>query len=240
MMDRATPYQVGKIRELLLAAFTADGLRRFCHDRPTFRPIVDTFGPSDGLDDIADKIIIYCESQLLFPDLLFEVMQENPRQYAHFEGVLGTPQVLSPGSSNVTIRETGRQEPIAETGDQIKIGHIGSMKQSVIGSGTVNVHQGLGGDELTELFASIYECIKARPPDPDVDKEELSENVQRIEREAAKGEEANDNKIERWLRTLAAMAPDIFEVTVAALTHPLAGVATAIRKIALKASEEAQ
>jgi hypothetical protein len=35
------------------------------------------------------------------------------------------------------------------------------------------------------------------------------------------------------------MAPDILDVTVACLTNPVAGVATAIRKIAEKAQAEA-
>ena len=59
-------------------------------------------------------------------------------------------------------------------------------------------------------------------------------------REAAKDEEANPNKVERWLHNLAAMAPDIVEVVVGCLTHPAAGVGTVIRKIAEKARAEAQ
>ena len=43
------------------------------------------------------------------------------------------------------------------------------------------------------------------------------------------------NKVERWLKFLADMAPDILEVTAATLANPIAGVATAIRKIAEKA-----
>jgi hypothetical protein len=103
-----------------------------------------------------------------------------------------------------------------------------------------NKVHGATGDELARLFAGVYRQIEARPEDPDVDKAELAETVQKIEQEAAKGDEANPTKTERWLRFLGQMAPDILDVTVACLTSPIAGVATVIRKIAEKAKEEAQ
>ena len=98
---------------------------------------------------------------------------------------------------------------------------------------------GVGGDELARLFAGVYQQIKERPEDPDIDKEELAETVKKIEKEAAKGEEANPNKVERWLKFLGGMALDILEVTAACLANPVAGVTTAIRKIAEKVKVEA-
>ena len=93
----------------------------------------------------------------------------------------------------------------------------------------------VGGDEATKLFADVYQRIKARPTDPDVDKGELTETVRKIEQEVALGEQANADKVEQWLRTLAPMAPDIFEVIVACLTSPAAGIAAVVRKVAEKA-----
>jgi hypothetical protein len=125
-------------------------------------------------------------------------------------------------------------------GDDIDIGSIGSMVGSVVGRGTVQADIIVGRDQTTDLFDGIYRSIDKRPEDPDVDKEELIENVQRIQNETNKGEQANPNRISRWLRNLAAMAPDIFDVTVAALTSPTAGVAAVIRKVAQKAKADAQ
>jgi hypothetical protein len=122
-------------------------------------------------------------------------------------------------------------------GDEIEIGSIGSMVGSVVGSGQVQA-QTIAGRDVVELFQEVYRCIEQRPEDPDVDKEELTETVQKIEQETAKGEEANPNKVERWLRFLGEMAPDILDVTVACLTNPVTGVATAIRKIAERARAE--
>jgi len=124
-------------------------------------------------------------------------------------------------------------------GDKITVGDISGSTGIAIGRGArATVSQGLGGDEIARLFEAVYRRIEARPEDPNVDKEELTDTVQKIQQEVAKGEGANPNKVERWLRTLASMASDIFDVTVACLTSPVAGIATVIRKVAEKAEEE--
>lgn len=104
---------------------------------------------------------------------------------------------------------------------------------------TVIRQEGIGGAELAALFEDVYRKIETRPPDADVEKAEVVEVVEKIEDEAAKGEEANPRKVERWLKTLAMMGDDILDVTTACLINPAAGVATVIRKIAAKAREEA-
>ena len=106
---------------------------------------------------------------------------------------------------------------------------------------TTTTH-GISGGELAELirqFAQINKSIDARPEDPNVDKAELKETVKKIEEEVKKGEEANPTKVERWLKFLAGMADDVFQVTAAALANPVAGVAKTIQLIAKKAKEEA-
>jgi hypothetical protein len=97
---------------------------------------------------------------------------------------------------------------------------------------------GPGAQALAEHFARIERLIAARPPDPNVEKEEIKDTVQRIQGEARKGEEASAAKLERWLMNLGAMADDIFQVTVATLADPVLGLATTIRLIAQRAKEE--
>jgi formylglycine-generating enzyme required for sulfatase activity len=99
----AQEYNIAAIRQLLLAAFTPKTLRRFCRKHPTFRPILDEFSPDHGLSDMVDELITYCENFLLFPELLAELKQHNPRQYARFfepeqakaEPAPTTPQILT-------------------------------------------------------------------------------------------------------------------------------------------------
>jgi hypothetical protein len=52
---------------------------------PKLRDSVNEFGRSDGLVDLVQKTIDYCEEFDLLDALLEEVKRENPRQYARFE-----------------------------------------------------------------------------------------------------------------------------------------------------------
>jgi hypothetical protein len=90
--------------------------------------------------------------------------------------------------------------------------------------------------ELVNQFAYIKQKIDQRVIDPDIDKTELRELIERIEQEVVKGEAANPSKVERWLQVLAATADDIFQPTVATLLHPFTGVAQTIQSVAKKMS----
>ncbi|MCS7289574.1 MAG: caspase family protein [Roseiflexus sp.] len=157
--------------------------------------------------------------------------------------------VIITGNRNTAI-QSGR-DTIQAGGDVIQTGgdYVGGDKISVgdvsgtgiaIGRGAQAHVQQSGGDHdaFVRAFAQIYAAITARPDDPHVDKEEIVETVKKIEQEAAKGEQANEHKLTRWLRNLAGMAEDIFEVTVAALTGPQAAFATVARKVAEKARQD--
>jgi formylglycine-generating enzyme required for sulfatase activity len=84
MTNDTQGYDIATIREFLLAAFTVDEFRRFCHERPDFRLVVRRFGPRHSLDDMVDELITYCENYFAFPELLAELKHYSPRQYARF------------------------------------------------------------------------------------------------------------------------------------------------------------
>jgi formylglycine-generating enzyme required for sulfatase activity len=86
MTNQTQDHNIATIHQLLLAAFTPEELRRFCYKRPTFRPIVDLFGPGLGFTDMVDRVVEYCDRHVLLDQLLTEVAQTNPRQYARFFG----------------------------------------------------------------------------------------------------------------------------------------------------------
>ena len=92
MADDAPIYDTSAIRELLLAAFTADGLRRFCQDRTEFRPVLQDVGANPSPNELADQILVHCETHLLFDQLLAEVRRLNPGQYERFEPRLLLPE----------------------------------------------------------------------------------------------------------------------------------------------------
>ena len=86
--------------------------------------------------------------------------------------------------------------------------------------------------ELSALFDKLYEAIQARPHDSNIDKEEISETVQRIEQEVKKGDQANDSKLQRWMDGLNKIAPDIVDVILASLGGPVSGLTAVLKKVA--------
>ncbi len=150
---------------------------------------------------------------------------------------------------NNTVTQSGR-DTIQAGGNITQVGgdkisgdiNVGDVSGTGIAIGhkaQAEVYQG-SGDQATfaQAFARVYAAIKERPDDPDVDKDELTNTVKSIEQEAQKGEQANERKLTRWLGNLAAMAEDIFEVTVAALSGPQAAFATVARKVAARVKQE--
>ncbi len=94
------------------------------------------------------------------------------------------------------------------------------------GSAHVNVNQKVihqATPEMEKLFKRVHKKIKTRSVDPKVAKEKLEDQVKKIETEAAKGETADKTRLERWLKTLAKMAPDIVEVMAASLAGQVSG-----------------
>jgi hypothetical protein len=92
---------------------------------------------------------------------------------------------------------------------------------------------------VTELFAEIYRAIEhLSPAISGAERDQIREMIKKIEAEAVKGEAANSGRIERWLKTLKQMAPDIFEVTVTTWANPVAGVGMVLKKVAEKAKAE--
>ncbi len=111
----------------------------------------------------------------------------------------------------------------------------------VVQGRNATVNQTVGGDaaELSAIFDKIYQHIEARPDDPNVDKDELNGVVRNVEKEAAKGEKANQVKLARWMDNLAKMAPDIVDVALASLGGPVSGFAAVFKKIAERARASA-
>ena len=91
-VPEAPRYNITAIRDLLLAAFTADNLRRLVlyTSSPALRPLTHEFSSGDGLNTMVEKTVIYCQKKDCIPDLLSEVKVANPRRYAQYESDLLT------------------------------------------------------------------------------------------------------------------------------------------------------
>jgi hypothetical protein len=155
---------------------------------------------------------------------------------------VGGDKIDAQGSQGLINRPSG---PVSQQfGDRVGGDKIsGDINvRDVSGSGIAIGHQAQaqsqqGGDAIAQAFAPIYQQITVRQ-DLDAIKTVLSDHVRKIEDEARKGDAANETKLARWLRHLAGIAEDIFDVTVAALTGPQVPIATVARKVAAKAKQE--
>jgi hypothetical protein len=98
----------------------------------------------------------------------------------------------------------------------------------------------VGANELAALFEKLYKHIESRPVDPDIDKSEIVEVLQKIEEESGKGNDANETKLGRWVENLNQMAPDILDVVLASLGGPVSGMTAVLKKIADRAQQQSR
>ncbi|MDD2922120.1 MAG: toll/interleukin-1 receptor domain-containing protein [Anaerolineales bacterium] len=134
-----------------------------------------------------------------------------------------------PGKKSGTSKNAG--------GDKFTISITGNSNVAAIGRGArATVNQGGGLDAEMEAWRKQMEKkisgLQNLYPE---DKSALNQQVEQIAREVEKGAQADASRVERLVNTIAAMAPDIFEVAVATLVNPLAGVGLVAKKIGDKA-----
>jgi len=86
--DDQFEYDFRAIRELLLAAYSADELRALIAYDEELSPLRYEFAPNDSIIAMADKTIGYCMRRLLMEHFLSLVEKDRPLPYARFEDKL--------------------------------------------------------------------------------------------------------------------------------------------------------
>jgi hypothetical protein len=124
-------------------------------------------------------------------------------------------------------------------GNNISVG--GSVSGSNVVAGNNNrltIKQGASADEIAKAFSTLFQAVVAKPEGP---KKMMAQTaVQELEVESAKGEKAEEGKVQEWFEVLAGMAPDIWEVAVDTFTNPIKGLSTVFKKVAEKAKAESK
>jgi hypothetical protein len=122
-------------------------------------------------------------------------------------------------------------------GDKISIGDVASGAAVAAGRGaSAEVHQGLGGDQIAALFKGLHQEISKMPEGPD--KTVARTALEGLEVEGHKGEGAAESNVEKWLKFLAQMAPDIFNVAVSTFINPVQGLSTVFQKVAQRMKQK--
>lgn len=103
------------------------------------------------------------------------------------------------------------------------------------------IHTWINQPVSTNTFfqSDLYRKVEENPQLPAEDKADVKEDLQAVEQELAKGEQADEAFILRRLRNIRRMAPEILEVALATFASPPAGFAMIAAKIAKKMQEPA-
>jgi hypothetical protein len=73
------------VRNLVRDSFMAGEIPRFCRDHPLLAPVLTHLGAKFSHEEVNDVLVEYCQTRLLFPELVEAIHEANPRQYEkHF------------------------------------------------------------------------------------------------------------------------------------------------------------
>ncbi len=98
---------------------------------------------------------------------------------------------------------------------------------------------GASAEQIAQLFQAIFKQIDEKPNLKPEDKQDLHADVHDVQTEIAKGDQADESFLERRLRNIQRMAPDILDVIVTTFADPALGLAKVVQKIMAKAKAEA-
>jgi hypothetical protein len=126
----------------------------------------------------------------------------------------------------------GRDQKISAGNGSVVIG--GNVTGSTIITGDRNVVS-----TGANFFLPIYQAVEEKKDLPPDAKADLKAEVQELESEVKKGDQADESFLARRLRNIRRIAPDILEVVTATLTNPAAGFSLIVKKVAEKARASA-
>jgi len=89
-------------------------------------------------------------------------------------------------------------------------------------------------------FVAIYKMVEEHPTLSPVEKTDVKAELQEVEKETQKGEQADESVLARHLRNVQRMAPDILDVVLTTLANPVAGFGMVARKVAQKMAQQAK
>src|SRR5688572_4119050 len=119
-----------------------------------------------------------------------------------------------------------KRESSKET--RVSVDNISDISGNVnIAGGNISTHHtttGLSAAEIKQLFNGLYAKIDTRPETPTADKEDLKAELKEIQSAVTeavrKNEKIPEGVLSRRFRNIARMAPDVLDVTVAAIGNP--------------------
>jgi len=135
--------------------------------------------------------------------------------------------------------KTKSRKNVPAKGDVISLGHVGSGSVVAVGRGAkASIVHRESQYIRPEWMLDLYKTIDSLHDLSQAEKESLKARVGEIDKELEQGQKANMGSLERWINILVVMAPDIFDVVIASLKNPLAGIGMVIKKVGDRAKLE--
>jgi hypothetical protein len=152
------------------------------------------------------------------------------------------------------VRSPGRQVNTgggAYVGGEVSVeggDFVGRDKTTITGDGIVVgdrssatvIKQTADPEAIARAFEKFYQTVEAKPGLSAQEKDDLKADLEGVEKELVKGEEADEGFIARRLRNVKRMAPDIWDVVITTFGNPVAGLGIVARKIAARIKAEAE
>lgn len=102
-----------------------------------------------------------------------------------------------------------------------------------------DIHQKItnvqSSDEIKELFTNLQKLIEKLPSEDA--KKDAQQALEGLKQEAGKGNHAEESRVERWLKFLVEVAPDIKDVAIKTFLNPIDGLGEVFRKVAKRLQE---
>jgi hypothetical protein len=166
--------------------------------------------------------------------------ETGPRAAISGSGVITQQSTQTAGERGVAGSSAGGS---IITGDSNIVGDVSVSDSTGVGIGSgqqISVTQGVSGQELTELLATIYRQIEAKTELSPQDRADLKTDVDEIKAEVSATTdptELNESFMARRLRNIERMAPDIIDTIATTVVNPVAGLKGVWSKIVAKARE---
>lgn len=146
------------------------------------------------------------------------------------------------GDDNIVVTGNINHSQVGHHNTQVNTSgtaHIGGNVVQGPGSTFVagdQVNHGLPASSLEQVFAPLAQAVQHLA---DAEARQDAQNaLDKLQAEAARGEQADESKAARWFNFLIGMSDDIREVTITSFANPIAGVALIFQKVARKAREQ--
>lgn len=119
----------------------------------------------------------------------------------------------------------------------INIGGNVTVKGDMVGRDKVTKTYNISVQTQNKIVKS-FQPIRKKAEQEIGDEEErglVLDRLSKIEEELKKGDQADSNKVEKWLKFLSGMSDDIYQVVVSTIANPALGISKAIQLIAQRA-----